>query len=113
ESAYPHGSNGCLGAAGNHHVGIAILDDPGSISYRVSAGGAGRASRLVRTLSVVADAHLPSCQIDDCCRNKKWRDFARTAIQQVGMLALDDIESPDAGTDIDPGALRQLFAIDF
>ena len=61
---------------------------------------------------VVANADLPGGEIDDGRGNEERRDLARAAVQQVGVLALDDVEPADAGADVDAGALGQLFVLD-
>ena len=43
---------------------------------------------------------MPSRQVDDRGGNKKWRDFARAAIQQADVLALDYVESANSRSDM-------------
>ena len=112
ESAYAHGSDGSLGAAGDHDVGIVVLDDAKRIADGVRAGGAGGGRGLVRSLGAEAHGDLSGGEIDDGGRNEKRRDLARAAFQQFGVLALDDVESADAGTDVDADALV-VFGRDF
>ncbi len=54
---------------------------------------------------MIADADVSRRQVDDGGGNKKRRDFARPAIQQADMLALDDVESADSGSDMYSHAL--------
>ena len=61
----------------------------------------------------MTNADLPGGQVHDGRRNEERRDLARTAVQQVGVFALDDVEPADAGADVDAGTLGQLFAFDF
>ena len=63
-------------------------------------------------LALMANADLAGSEIDDGRRNEERRDLARAAVEQVGVLALDDIESTDAGADVDAGALGHLFVLD-
>ena len=113
KSADAHGSDGGFGAAGNHHVGVAVLDDARGIANGMRAGGAGGAGGLVRALGVMADADLAGGEIDDGRGNEERRDLARAAVEQVVVLALDDVESADAGADVDAGALGHFFVFDF
>ena len=55
ESADAHRSDGGFGAAGNHHIGVAVLDDAEGIADGVRAGGAGGGGGVVRALG--AEAH--------------------------------------------------------
>ena len=112
KSTDAHRRDGGFGAAGDHHVGIAIFDDASGIANRVRAGGARRAGRLVRTLGVVPNADLPGGEVHDGRRNKERRNLARAAVEQVAVLALDDVESADARADVHPGALGHLFGFD-
>ena len=74
----------------------------------MGAGGAGRRRRLVRSFGVIADAHMSGGKVNDGCGNEKGRDLARTAVDQVGMFALDDVESADAGADVYAHTLRDF-----
>src|SRR5208282_287003 len=87
-------------AARNHHVRITAADDFESIAHRVRTAGAGRTSCLVRTLRAVTDADVPGGEVYDGCGDKKRRDFSRAALQQVVVLALDDVESADPGSNV-------------
>ena len=61
----------------------------------------------------MTDADLSGGEVDDSRGNEERRDLARAAVEQVIVLAFDDIESADAGTDVDPGTLGHLFVFDF
>ena len=100
ESAHSHRSDRSFGAAGNHYIGIATRDDLESIADGVGAGSASRAGGLVRPSRVIADADVPRRQVDDRRRNKKWRDFARPAVQQADVLALNYVESANSRSDV-------------
>src|ERR1017187_3275754 len=96
ESADAHGSDGGFGASGNHHVGIAVLDDAEGIADGVGAGSASRGRRLIRTLGAEAHGNVSGGEVDDGGGNKKRRDLARAALDERGMFALDHVESADA-----------------
>ena len=66
----------------------------------MSARGASRAGSFVGTLGLVADAYMPSREVDDRSRNEKRGNFARPTIQQVRMFTLDDIESADSRSNV-------------
>src|SRR5208337_445605 len=68
---HSHRRNRSFGATGNHHVGVAILDDSCGVSNGVRAGGTSGAGGLVRALGMVTNADLPGSEIDDGGRNKE------------------------------------------
>src|SRR5258708_2070268 len=74
----------------------------------MSAGGTGGGGGLVRSLGAVAHGDVPGCEVHDSCGNKEGGDFARAAFEQRNVFALDDIESADAGADVNPDALIVL-----
>src|ERR1039458_2533714 len=96
ESAYAHGSDGGLGASGNHYVGIAVLDDAEGIADGVGAGGAGGGRRFIGAFGAEAHGDVPRSEVDDGGGNEKWRDLAGAAFEERGMLAFDHIESANA-----------------
>ena len=58
-------------------------------------------------LALIANADMPGGQVDDRGRNEKRRNLARAAIEQAEVLALDDIESANAGSDVNPNPLAK------
>src|ERR1022692_2255261 len=96
ESANAHGSDGGLGASGNHYVGIAVLDDAERIADGVGAGGAGGGRRFVGALGAEAHGDVSGGEVDDGGGNKKWRDLARAAFEESCMFAFDHVESANA-----------------
>ena len=114
ESADAHGSDRGFGASGDHHVGIAVLNDAEGIADGMSAGGAGGRGGFVRTLGAEAHGDVSGGEIDDGGGNEERRDLARAAFQQRGMFALDDVESADAGADVHAdrlGVFRRHFEL--
>ena len=105
ESADSHGSDGGLGAPGDHGVGVAPLDGPVGVADGVGAGGAGGRRGLVGPFGAVTDAHVAGGQVHDGRGNEEGRDLARATIEQVAMFALNDVEAADAGADVDSDAL--------
>src|SRR6185295_8582266 len=96
ESADTHGGDSRLGTASDHHIGVATRDDLECVAHRVSARSAGGAGGLVRALCVVANTDMAGGQVNDGGRNKKRRYLPWAAMDEVGMLAFDDIESANA-----------------
>ena len=105
----PWGDAG-LGAAADHDVGIVALDDFEGIADGMGAGGAGRRGGRVRAFGAGANGDVAGGQIDDGGRDEEGRDAARAVLQQVLVLALDDLESADAAADINADALGDFFA---
>src|SRR3974377_70664 len=88
--------DGSFGAAGYHHVGVAILDDASSVADGMGAGSASGTGSFVGALGVVPDAYMPGGQVHNRRGNKERRNLARAAVEQVGVLALDDVKSADS-----------------
>ena len=110
ESADAHGSDGGFGASGNHHIGIAALDDAEGIADGMGAGGAGRGRRFIRALGAEAHGNVSGGEVDDGGGNEERRDLARAALEERGMFALDHVESADARADMDADASRRFRA---
>ena len=70
-----------LGPAGDHHVGVAVLNHAHAIADGVRAGGAGRGGGRNRPLGAVPNADLSGRHVDDGGRNKEGRDLARAAVR--------------------------------
>ena len=49
---------------------------------------------------MITDADVSRCQVNDRGGNKKWGDFARPAIQQADVFALNYVKSADSGSDV-------------
>src|SRR5215469_10463826 len=71
----------------------------------MSAGGAGGSRGLVRALRSEAHGNVAGGEVHDGGGNEERRDLARTAFEESSMFALDDVESADAGPDVDADAL--------
>src|SRR3974390_2152542 len=87
EASDAHRRDRSFGAAGNHHVGIAVHDDASGVADGMGAGRACGTRRFVGALGVVPNADLPGGQVHNRCGNKERRNLARAAVEQVGVLA--------------------------
>jgi exodeoxyribonuclease-3 len=58
ESGEAESGNGCFGAAGDHHVGVAALDHPEGFADGVAGGGASGDGREVRAFRSCADGDV-------------------------------------------------------
>ena len=105
ESADAHGSDGSFGAAGDHDVGVAVLNDAVGIADGVRAGGAGSGGGCVRALGAELHRDMAGSEVDDGGGNEEGRDLARAAFEKRFVLALDHFESADAGADVNADAL--------
>ena len=103
EPADAHGGDGGLGAAADHRVGIAPLDQAEGIADGVRAASAGRGGSRVRTLGAGSDGNVAGGQIDDGRGNEKRGDAAGAFFEQDLVFALDHFESADSAADIDAG----------
>ena len=105
EPADAQGCDGGLGAAGDHGVGVAALDDAKGIADGVGRRGAGGRGGLVGAARAKADGDVSSGQVDDGPGDEERRNLARTAGQHVGVFALDDVEAADSRADMDANAV--------
>ena len=108
ESTDTHGSDRGFGASGNHYVGIAISNDAHGIANGVSAGSAGGSRRFVRALGAESHGNVPGGKVDDGSGDEEWRDLARAAFEKRLVLALDYVETANAGADVDAHLLGIL-----
>ena len=94
-----------LGAARDHHVGVAERDQPRRVADRVGAGRAGGHHRVVRPLEAEADRDLAAHQVDQARRDEERADPARAALLELDRGVGDGAEAADAGADQHAGAL--------
>src|SRR5208283_3596080 len=105
ESTDAHRSDGGLGTAGDHNVSVIVLNDAERVSDGVGARGAGGRGGFVRSLGAETHGDVAGGKIDDGGGYKERRNLARSTIEKSGVFAFDDIESADAGADVDANAL--------
>ena len=95
-----------LGAAGEHGVRVAALDQLGRLADRVRARRARRDDRVVRAADPERDRDLPARRVDEHVREEVRRDAVGAALaQDVGLL--DDPDDPaDRRAEHDPHPRR-------
>ena len=105
ETADAHGGDGGFCSAGNHHIGIVAFDHAIRIADGMRAGGAGGSGSFIGTFSAPANADLSGSKVDDGGGNKKRRDLARATGQHGAVFALNNVETADAGANMDADPL--------
>ncbi len=100
KAADAHGSDGGFGAAADHHLRGAALDDFEGVADGVRGSGASRGGGGIRSLGAIANGDVSGSEIDDGGRNEKGRDLAWSALDQFPVLAFDDVETADAGGNV-------------
>ena len=93
----------------DHRVRVTLLDQTEGVTYRVRTARACCRGGRIRTLRVPADRNVPRCQIDDRGGYEERRDPPRPGLQELLVLALDDVEPTDAAAHVGPdtgGSLR-------
>src|SRR5690606_29086302 len=113
EAADAQRGRGMFRTAGNHDVGVAVLDDPGGVTDVMRGRRARGDDGEVRALEAVHDRQVARDHVDDAARNEERRDLLRAAVfrdQQRGVL--DRMNAADARADHDADA-RRVFVIDF
>src|SRR5262249_19010752 len=96
EAADAHRRDRSLGAAANHHLGIAALDDLERIAYSVRRSRAGCGGGRVRSAGAEGDRDVPGGRVDEGRGNEEGRDLAGAAWEQLRVLALDHVEPANA-----------------
>ena len=79
--------NRCLGAPGNHDIGIAIFNDSGGFPNAMKPGRAGGHDSQIRPLEAALDRELSTHQVDDRTRDKKRADLAGAA-SEIGIMRI-------------------------
>src|SRR5438876_5432743 len=74
----------------------------------MSTGGACGCRSLVRTFRAKAHRDVSRREVHNGCRNEEGGYLARTAFHQVGMLALDNVESAYARSNVNADILSIL-----
>ncbi len=94
-----------FGAAGDHHVGVAVLDQPTRLADAVVRGRARRDDREVRALVAVVDRRQAGDHVDDRARHEERGDLAPAPGHVRGLRLLDQRQAADARADADADAL--------
>src|SRR5205823_5537138 len=104
EAAHREQRDGRLGAAGDHHVAVAVLDETSGFPDAVRGGRASRHHRQIRTLQSVHDRQISGDHVDDRAGYEERRNLARAAFQHVVMGPFDHRQAADARADVDADA---------
>jgi hypothetical protein len=99
EAVEPKRRDRRFGTAGDHHVGIAVLDHPARHADAVQAGRASGDDRQVRTLEAEHDRDVPRDHVDDGSRNEEGRDAPWPALLELGFRVFDERQPTYAGAD--------------
>jgi hypothetical protein len=105
ETADAHGGDGGFAAAADHDLGITTLDEAEGIAHGMRGSRTGGGGGGIGPASAVANGDDAGSKINDGGRNEKRRDAAGAALEKLAMLALDDVESADSGSDVDAGSV--------
>src|SRR5580704_15307651 len=108
KTADAHGGDGGFGAAGDHDVGGAALDNFEGVADGVGRRGAGGRRGGIGTLGAVTNRDVAGSEIDDGGRNEKRGNLSGAAGEIFGMFALDNVETADAGADVNAGGIGEF-----
>ena len=108
ETAQAQRRDGRLGAAGDHHVGIAVLDQARCRADAVQAGGAGGDDGQVRAAQAELDRQVARDHVDDRGRHEERRDAARAAAVVFFLGRFDHRQTADARTHHDADTIGIL-----
>src|SRR5437773_6526760 len=84
----------------NHHFRGAALDNFERVANRMRGSGASRGGGGFRPARAIPNGNLPRRKIDDGGRNKEGGNFPRATLNELPVLALNDVKSPDAGGNV-------------
>ena len=87
-----------LGAAGQHHVDIAVTDHERRLADVVRAGRAGRDDGIIGAFEAELDREIAGHHVDDVGGHEEGRDPARPLVAIDLVIVLDAGDAADAGT---------------
>ena len=99
EATQSHVGDRGLAAPGDHHVGMARLDQLVGIANRIGRRGAGGRDRRARTLQSPADRDLSAAGVDHQLGDGERADPRRALVDHRGMLGLELVEPADSRAD--------------
>ena len=109
EASDPDFDNAVLGAACDHHVGVAQSDHPRAVADGVGAGGAGGGVGMIGPAEAVFHRNMARGQVDQNRRDRKRRQ-PPGALGQHGFHRVGEaLDTADAGANHDPGAVLRFF----
>ena len=98
-------ANRRFGAAGDHRVGLAVLQEVESEAQRVRRRRAGRNRRSIRALRSGANRNVAGGHVRDHHRNQKGADAIRAFFDQLAEFALPRRQTANAAADDHANAL--------
>ena len=99
EGADAHGRDGGLGAAGDHHVGVVVLDGLEGLADGIGGAGAGGRHGGVRPAKPVLDGKLPAGRIDHQLGDGEGGDLVGAFLHEAAVLGFDLLQAADAGAE--------------
>ena len=106
EARNAHRDNGGLRTAGDYGIGIAVTDEPQSLTDGVGTGGACGDGGQSRTLAMIPDGDHTGGHVGDHHGHAQRADPVRTAVYQFFNLDRNRVQTTDAGTKIDRHPVR-------
>ena len=105
EAGHGQGRDGGLGAAGDHDVGVAVLDLAPRLADGVSRRGTGGDGGVVGAPGAKLDGDHPRRHVADDHGDEEGAQAPRTAVAEHGVLVLEGGDAADAGAEDDAHAL--------
>ena len=106
KAADRHRRHRCFRAAGKHHIGIAVLDDPERIADRMRARCAGGHGGVIRTFRLQPHGNDAGGDVTDKHRDEERRNLARPECAIDIVLVFEAPDTPDPTADDDAHDLR-------
>src|SRR5690606_2596422 len=101
--------DGGFGPAGQHDVGVAILDEPCGVADGVKARGTRRDHGIGGALEAQQDRQLARNEVDERCGHEERRNAPRATLLVLDLLFFDTRQAANAGADDGTDAVGVFF----
>ena len=99
EAAHGQGGDGGLGAAGEHHLGVAVPDVAEGVAHRIAAAGTGGHGTDAHAVQAQPDGDMTGSQVGDRQGDKEGGDLVKAADNAGLTGGLDGGDAADAAGD--------------
>ena len=109
KTAHTQRAHRAFRAAGNHHIHIAVFNQPRRFADGMRAGSTRRHDAVIVAAIAFQNGNMAGNQIDQTARNEKRIDFSCTARHHITRRFLNQRQTADSGADIHTDAVFVQF----
>ena len=109
KTAHTQRTHRAFRAAGNHHIHIAVFNQPRRFADGVRAGSTRRYDAVIVAAIAFQNGNVAGNQINQAARNEKRIDFARAARHHITRSFFNQRQTADSGADIHTNAVFVQF----